>query len=190
MYLLLRKLIMKMFSLFKKILLYSAGYFKGGVYYARSVGVKVGNDCRIYTSSFGSEPFLISIGNRVTVTSGVKFVTHDGTTWLMRDDFGRRYYYQRISIGNNVFIGVNSIIMPGVKIDDNVIVGSGSVVTKSVPKGVIVAGVPAKVIGSFEDIRSRMLSDCISENDIDFQLPYEDRILKIVSNGYKDYMEI
>lgn len=181
---------MKIFKILKKLILYFIMYFKGGVYYAKSIGVKVGNDCRVYTTNFGSEPFLITIGNNVTVTSGVKFITHDGTTWLMRDEKGRRYFYQRISIGNNVFIGVNCVIMPGVKIEDNVIIAAGSVVTKSIPKGVIVAGVPAKIIGNFEEIKTRMLSDYVSDKEINLQLPYEERILKVVSNGYKKYLKV
>ncbi len=157
--------------------------------YAKYRNVVFGLNCRIYTKNFGSEPFLISIGNNVTVTSGVRFITHDGTSWLMRDVRGRRYFYQRILIGNNVFIGVNSIIMPGVKIDDNVIVAAGSVVTKSIPRNVIVGGVPAKIIGSYDDIKYRMLNHYVTEDDIDFRLPYKERILKIVTNGYKNYLE-
>lgn len=107
--------------------------FRGKIKYARKLGVKIGSGCRIYSVEFGSEPFLISIGDNVTITAGVKFITHDGSSWLMRDEKGRRFYFQPIQIGNNVFVGMNSIIMPGVKIEDNVIVAAGSVVTKSIP---------------------------------------------------------
>ena len=106
---------------------------KSGVGYARYKGVKVGEFCRIYIRSFGSDSFLIEIGNKVTITSGVKIITHDGSTWLMNDEKGRRYLFKKVVIGNNVFVGVNAIIMPGVKIEDNVIVAAGSVVTKSIP---------------------------------------------------------
>lgn len=162
--------------------------FKGGVEYARKIGVNVGDECRIYTHQFGSEPFLIKIGSKVTITSGVKFITHDGTTWLMRDDKGRRYFYQRIEIKNNVFVGVNSIIMPGVKIEDNVIVAAGSVVTKSIPTGVIVAGVPAKIIGKYKDIEQRMINNYISDEDINTKISYEKRINKIVTTGFKEFL--
>jgi len=64
--------------------------------YAKHIGVKVGDNCRIYTTHFGLEPFLITIGNNVTVTSGVKFLIHDGSTWLMRDKKGRRFYYAQL----------------------------------------------------------------------------------------------
>jgi acetyltransferase-like isoleucine patch superfamily enzyme len=60
-------------------------------------------------------------------------------------------YPAPIIIGNNVWIGSNSTILPGVVIGDNSIIGAGSVVTKNVPSNVIVAGVPAKVIKKIED---------------------------------------
>lgn len=161
---------------------------KGGVNYAKYKGVTVGQNCRIYTTTFGTEPFLISIGDNVTITSGVKFITHDGSTILMRDKKGRRFFYAPIEIGNNVFIGTNSIIMPGVKIEDRVIVAAGSVITKSVPSGSIVAGVPARIIGKYEDIEERMLNSYISEEDINKDLSYKDRVMQVVSKEFKPFL--
>ncbi len=172
----------------KRVLDLISFWTKGGVAYARRIGVVVGDNCRIYTRHFGSDPFLITIGDRVTVTANVHFLTHDGSLCLFRDDKGRRYKYQPIEIGNDVFIGINSIIMPGVKIDDKVIIAAGSVVTKSVPSGSIVAGVPAKIIGDFEDFKHKSLNDCISHRDIDFSKSYKERVLEVVSNTYKDYL--
>lgn len=162
---------------------------KSGVGYAQSKGVTVGSDCRIYTRNFGSEPWMISIGNKVTVTSGVVLLTHDGSTWLMNDQKGRRYLYKRIEIGNNIFIGINSIIMPGVKIEDNVIIAAGSVVTKSIPAGKIVAGNPAKIIGDYNLYREKVLEEYISDNDIDYTLNYKERIEKVVDMSFKKYLE-
>lgn len=157
--------------------------------YFKKVGITVGSNCRIYTSKFGSEPFLITIGNNVTVTSGVSFITHDGSGWLMRDEKGRRYTYQPINIGNNVFIGVNSIIMPGVKIEDRVIVAAGSVVTKSIPSGVVVAGVPAKIIGRYSDIESKMLDNYISDEDMkSLRGTYQEKIKQVTNFAYKPYL--
>lgn len=59
--------------------------------------------------------------------------------------------FGKIKIGNNVHIGINSIIMPGVNIGDNVIIGVGSVVTKDIPSNSVAVGVPAKVIETIED---------------------------------------
>jgi acetyltransferase-like isoleucine patch superfamily enzyme len=164
-------------------------YFKGGVSNARHLGANVGEGCRIYRTDFGSELFLISIGNKVTITSGVKLITHDGSTGLMNDEKGRRYSYQRVTIGNNVFIGVNSIIMPGVKIEDNTIIAAGSVVTKSIPKGKIVAGVPAIIIGEYKDLEKKMLEEYVSDKDIDSNKSYELRINEVLNSSYKSYLK-
>ena len=137
-------------KIFKIILDYYYKFKKGGVGYAKYKGVQVGKDCRILTSSFGSEPWMITIGNKVTITSGVRLLTHDGASWLFHDEKGRRHLYRPITIGNSVFIGSNAIIMPGVIIEDEVIIAAGSVVTKSVPRGKLVGGNPAKFIKNRE----------------------------------------
>lgn len=121
-----------------------------GVEYARWCGVKVGSDCRLYSRDWDTEPFLIEIGDHVTVSRDVLFFNHDGSSWLVRDDLGRRHNVRPIKIGSWVFIGARSIILPGVTIGDNVVIGAGSVVTKSLPSGVVVAGNPAKYIMSYD----------------------------------------
>jgi acetyltransferase-like isoleucine patch superfamily enzyme len=175
-----------LFTIFKELFIRLT---KSGVKYARYKGVQVGDNCRVYTRNFGSEPWLISIGDKVTVTSGVVLLTHDGSTWLMNDEKGRRYLYRRIEIGNNVFIGVNSIVMPGVKIEDYVIIAAGSIVTKSVPSGVIIAGNPAKIIGNYEDYKKGVLNKYISDKDIDFNLDYQSRIEMVLDNSFKKYLK-
>src|SRR5437899_2934962 len=107
-------------GLFRLLMFYVIGQLRGGDHAARWLGVKVGQDCRIYSRHFGSEPWLVTIGSRVTVTWGVLFVTHDGSTWLIRDDRGRRYRYARIEVGDDVFIGLNSILLPGVRVGNRV----------------------------------------------------------------------
>ena len=67
-------------------------------------------------------------------------------------------YSGKIVIGNNVFVGTKVIIMHGVTIGDNSIIAAGAVVTKDVPSGSIVGGVPAKVIGSYHSLREKMKS--------------------------------
>ena len=176
-------------NIIKKIISLFILYFRGGVAYAKHLGATVGENCRIYTPHFGSEPFLISIGNKVTITSGVKLLTHDGSTWLMNDEKGRRYSYQRIVIGNNVFIGVNSIIMPGVKVEDNTVIAAGSVVTKSIPAGKIVAGVPATIIGEYKTLETKMLNEYVSDKDIDYSKSYESRIKEVLNPSYKSYLK-
>jgi acetyltransferase-like isoleucine patch superfamily enzyme len=151
--------------MFSRIILRLIYALKGGVDAARYLGVKVGEGCRIYPTSFGGEPWLISIGDRVTVTAGVQFITHDGATWLLRDEKGRRYRCAAIEIGNDVFIGANAIILPGVKIGNRVIVGAGSVVNRSIPDNCVVAGVPARFIGTFDRFEQRGLAEFPSDAD-------------------------
>lgn len=138
---------------------------RGSTYTARALGVSLGEGCRIYSSSFGTEPWLISIGDRVTVTSGVQFITHDGATWLLRDTKGRRYRCARIQIGSDVFIGTNSILLPGVRVGNRVIIGAGSVVNRSIPDNCVVAGVPARFIGTFDEFERRGLAEFSSDAD-------------------------
>ena len=121
----------------------------------RKDGVNIGEGCIIDKRVvFGTEPYLITIGNHVRITQGVKFITHDGGLWVPRE-MGlidkRADKFGRIIIGDNVNIGWNAIILPGVHIGNNVIVAAGAVVTKDVPDNSVVAGVPAKVIESIEE---------------------------------------
>jgi acetyltransferase-like isoleucine patch superfamily enzyme len=139
---------------------------RGSSYAVRALGVKLGEGCRLYSLSFGGEPWLISIGDRVTITGGVQFVTHDGATWLFRDAKGRRYRYAPIEIGSDVFIGANSILLPGVRIGNRVIVGAGSVVNRSIPDDCVVAGVPAKFIRTFDEFERRVLEEFHSDGDM------------------------
>ncbi|WP_374276689.1 DapH/DapD/GlmU-related protein [Azonexus sp.] len=156
-------------------------FSKGGVYSARRKGVKVGNRCRIYIHSFGTEPFLITIGNSVTITSGVRILTHDGSTGLILNKNGSRYqYYAPVTIGDNVFVGVNSIIMPGVKIGSNVIIGAGSVITKDVMENSVVVGNPARYICSFNDYKEKVIAGFANDDDLVCFNRYEDRVRKSI----------
>lgn len=108
------------------------------------------------------EPKLIKIGNNVTIAADVTFVTHDVIHLLFRnlDSEINIQHCECIDVGDNVFIGLGSIIMGGVKIHQNVIIAAGSVVTKDVPEGSIVAGVPAKQIGRFDDLLNKRKKEC------------------------------
>ncbi|EYD75068.1 Maltose O-acetyltransferase [Rubellimicrobium mesophilum DSM 19309] len=116
----------------------------------------VGEGCRLIDVRFSSEPYLVTLGDRVSATS-TRFETHDGGVWVFRPQMPGIDVVRPITVGNDVFIGYGSIIMPGVTIGNNVVVGAGSVVTKDVPSDVVVAGVPARIIKSVEDYRSGVL---------------------------------
>lgn len=94
-----------------------------------------------------SHGWLIKIGDNVTLAPNVHILAHDASMWFETG-------YTRIApvnIGNNVFIGAGSIILPGVNIGDNVVIGAGSVVTKSIESNTVVAGNPAKTLSTYEE---------------------------------------
>lgn len=159
----------------------------GGPRAARQLGVAVGEGCRIYSMDVASERWLLSIGNRVTVSVGVQFITHDGTGWLVSKGDLRRYRYAPISIGDRSFVGSRSIIMPGVRIGSDVIVAAGSVVTKSVPDGCVVGGNPARVIAMSRDLLARIQRDWPSSEDMVGET-YRQRVDSIVDPRWKPYL--
>lgn len=128
---------------------------KDPVAYWRKQGVKIGSGCYIVSNvQFGSEPYLITIGDNVRLTENVRFVTHDGGLWVARNihnEYKNADKFGRITIGNNVHIGVNSIVMPDVTIGNNVIIGCGAVVTRDIPDNSVAVGVPAKVIETVDE---------------------------------------
>ena len=121
--------------------------------YAKSLGVKLGNNVVFYgmkPEMFSTEPWLITIGSNVYITAGCQFVTHDGGTLILRDLVPDLELTAPIIVGDNVYIGLNCLIMPGVRIGNRVIIGAGSVVTKDIPDNSVATGVPARVIKSID----------------------------------------
>ena len=117
-------------------------------------GLKVGENVRfVGRPDIGGTPYLVEIGNHVTIADGVAFATHDGATNIFRDlpPYKGHHKFGRIIIRDNSFVGMRCIILPGVSIGPNALVAAGSVVTRSVPPNSVVAGVPAHYICSFEE---------------------------------------
>lgn len=118
--------------------------------YARLIGVHIGNDNFIPDKDcWSSEPYLITVGNHCGITKGVRIFTHGGAR-VARKHYPDFDVFGRVVIGDWVYIGTNSLIMPGVTIGDGSLIAAGSVVTKSVPPGVVVGGNPAKIISTVE----------------------------------------
>ena len=85
----------------------------------------------IGVANYGSEPYLITIGDDTTVSFDCAFVTHDAATRVIRNLPGHNketVIYGPITIGKNCFIGCRTVILPNVKIGDNCIIGAGSIV--------------------------------------------------------------
>ena len=125
--------------------------------YARAVGVRIGKDCLVETRNWGTEPYLIEIGNHVRITMGVSFVNHDGGIWVFREDMPDLDVFGKIKIGNNTYIGNNATILPGVTIGSHCVIGASSVVTKSIPDNTVAAGCPIRFISSTEEYKRKMM---------------------------------
>lgn len=123
---------------------------KNQVKWAKRIGVKIGERCRLIDVSFSSEPYLVTMGDHVSATK-VHFETHDGGLWVFRDNHPDWDIIRGITIGSNVYLGYGCLILPGVTIGDNVVVGANSVVTKSLASNAVYAGVPARKIKELDD---------------------------------------
>ena len=156
------------------VLSLASPYRRAGLIRKYMGGVKIGNNCCILDfKAFGSEPYLIEIGDNVRITSGVRFITHDGGIWVLRNNkmLHNADIFGKIKVGNNVHIGINSIIMPGVTIGDNVVIGCGAIVTKDIPSNSVAVGVPARVIESIDEYYNKVKNKC----DFTKNLSYEEK---------------
>lgn len=132
----------------KDLIKHLLGMDKNSIEALRSRGVRIGENCSINTDYIDyGHGFLVSIGDNVTIAVNAMILTHDASTkpFLGYSKVGS------VSIGNDVFIGAGSIILPGVSIGKNVIIGAGSVVIRDIPDNSVAVGNPAKVIGSTRD---------------------------------------
>jgi len=115
----------------------------------KRLGLQIGGDCRFSGfPDFGSEPYLISIGRHVRIANKVAFITHDGATFVFREQARYREVikYGRIIVHDNCVLGYGSILLPGVEVGPNSVVAAGAVVMRTVPPNTLVAGNPARKI--------------------------------------------
>lgn len=116
-------------------------------------GLVVGKNFKrlIGTTIDPSHCWLIEIGDDVTLAPHVALVAHDASTWTALG----YTKLTRIRIGDRVFIGEGSVVLPGVTIGNDVIVGANSTVTRDIPDGCVYAGNPAREIGKTEELLRR-----------------------------------
>lgn len=131
----------------------------------RKNGMKIGTNIKILEGCIidDSHYWHIEIGDDVTLAPRVHILAHDASTKTHLN-------YTKIKnvfIGNRVFIGASSIVMPGVRIGDNAIIGAGSVVTRDVPENSVFAGNPAKFICRVEDYLEKEKAEMNKENMFD-----------------------
>lgn len=107
-----------------------------------NVQYKIGNLKKHNARIDALTPMLVEIGDDFISAPGAVVLSHDASTLFHTG----KYRAERTIIGDKVFLGANSVILPGVELGDNVIVGAGAIVTKNVADGMVVAGNPARVI--------------------------------------------
>ena len=126
----------------------------------RKLGVSIGEDVHLYARAHifidKNFPWMLTIGDHVHLTSGVHIICHD-YSWIV----GKNYYHEvlggigKVSIGNNVFIGTETVVLMNSEIGDNVIIGAQSVVCGKIPENCVAVGSPAKPIMSLDEYWER-----------------------------------
>lgn len=131
--------------------------------YAHYIGVNFSNNLHLYGKIYwGTEPWIITIGKNVHLTNNTTFVTHDGGTLIFRQYKKDLEITKPIIIGNDVYIGTNTTILPGVKIGNNVVIGACSVVSKDIPDNSVAVGNPAKVIKTSDEYFEKLKKESIN----------------------------
>jgi len=124
-------------------------------------GLKIGTGCKLGSCIIDpSHCFHITIGDNVTFGPHVRILAHDASTKVFLD-------YTRVAnvtIGNNVFIGAESIVLPGVSIGNNVIIGAGSIISRNIPANSVAIGRPAKVTKNLSDYLTQKKNEMNSNN--------------------------
>lgn len=132
--------------------------------YAEKAGVNVKGRLFIYGGKrgmFGSEPFLIETGDNVHITGECQFLTHDGSTLIFRKEIPSLEITKPIKIGNDVFIGFRTLILPGVTIGNRCVIGAGSVVNRDIPDNSVAVGNPCKVIKSSDELLEKLKANSL-----------------------------
>ncbi len=115
-------------------------------------GMKIGKNTDIMPGCYFDDAYckFIEIGDNCTLSNEVFILVHDASMYKPL----KFTKVAKVIVGDNCFIGARVMILPGVTIGSNVIIGAGSVVVKDIPTGVVAAGNPAKVIRRIDEFLS------------------------------------
>ena len=145
-----------------RLCLITSGTKRAAYLQKNKVFSSMGDNCIFMNRKVPLYPKLIKLGHHVIIAPNVVFATHDAVHKMFVDnpELTAKYGLTEnnnlkekigcIEIGDNVFIGADTVIMNNVKIGNEVVIGAGSIITKDIPDNSIVAGVPAKVICPFD----------------------------------------
>lgn len=166
-------------KIIKKILYGYKSTSEDYISHLRTLGVKIGENCHIFTPKTVSidclNPHLLTIGNNVKITGPTTILTHDYSTCVLNQVDNVIYGKQKKTIiGNNVFLGWGCTVLAGTEIGDNTIIGAGTVISGKIPGNYVYAGNPAKKICSIDEYRKKIQSNQISDAK-QLYLAYKDR---------------
>lgn len=145
--------------------------------WAQKIGVNTNGKLYIYGDvDWGTEPWLITLGDNVYLTNDIRFINHDGGTLLFRDRVPDLEITKPITVGNNVYVGNNVLFLPGVNIGNNVIIGAGAVVTRDIPDNSVAVGVPARVIKTADEYLEKVSKESLHLGHLKYE--EKDKALK------------
>lgn len=136
----------------------------------RKRGVKIGENCYVNHDVLLENG--VEIGDGTTITGGSIVLTHDAVPATFLPELNRGSVLTRVcrranvKIGRQCFIGARCVILPGIEIGDRCVVAAGSIVTKDVPSGHVVAGNPAKVVCTIDEYIARQQKRYITNSDM------------------------
>jgi len=130
-------------NLLRKLIRWIIGFLRED----KEVLYKIGNTKHHNAFIDRLTPQFVEIGDYFVSAPGAYIISHDSSTFR---HIGK-YRIEKVTIGDKVYLGANSVVLPGVTIGDNAIIGAGSVVTKDVAANTVVAGVPARYICSIDE---------------------------------------
>lgn len=148
----------------------------------------IGKNCYYHPNILPAEPFLVCLHDNVVISAGVRIITHSAVHNVFNNEENTKRYrckYGKVEIKSNVYIGANAIINYGVTIGEKSIVAAGAVVTKDIPSGSVVAGIPAKIIGTYDETKRKNL-----EFSKMFDINDKDRTVKNMLKTKPVYFEI
>lgn len=177
-------------KILKKLFLYiKYGYKSTSDMYKKHLikkGIKVGDETYFYspwTINIDTQrPWMIEIGNNVSITKGVTILQHDYSWSVLQKRYGCVLgSCGKVKIGNNVFIGVDTVLLKGAEIGDNTIIGANSLVNKKIEGNAVYAGNPVKYIMSLEEYKEKREKKQIEEATL---------LVKEYYNRYKKYPDV